>query len=580
MRKHPVFLLFAMLTPACAQWAVLADDPRPRNPARLFEVFSKEDWNRSNFATDQDLQWFRDAKYGMFLHFGLSTFKNAELSWGVCGERKPPDTGAGPYPTAEWMAWKHEFRLPDFNAGHLVRHAQDAGMRYIVAIAKHHDGFHMWDTNLSDFKITNTPFARDYLKEIADACHKAGMKFGIYYSQRDWVHPDYDPINFQGERHQRYIKYQFDAVRELCTNYGKVDVFWFDALWWGGMFHADMWDAENLTRMIRELQPGILINNRTNLPGDFDTPEHRIGMFQNHRPWESCMTVCKTWSYSETPTKTPKEIVAMLVGTLTGDGNLLLSWGPKWSGEFATDQVESLKQAGDWVRKNEAAIFGTRGGPWHPADWGGSVFRDKTIYLHITSMPETGVLKLAGLEPRVLQAAIHGGASLAFSQDGGDLRITIPPDLHDPHCTVVELTLEATVGKTIAPTQEESIFNDPAYGRVISETANPGMIAGDHGKNPHTIIDLGKARSIRGIRIENTPGDPATRGVVVSLSPDGKAWEEIWRSQDIPDVWEIPVTRFQAGAHIPGRNARFVKIERQLDSPGPLPLRAVRVHGE
>lgn len=265
--------------------------PRPRIPARLFEVFSKEDCEKSNFAKEEDLQWFRDAKYGMFVHFGLSTFKNAELSWGVCGERKAPDVGSAPYPTAEWTAWKNEFHLPDFDAEKLVRHAQDAGMKYIVVIAKHHDGFHMWD-------------------------------------------------------------------------------------------------AENLTRMIRELQPGILINNRTNLPGDFDTPEHRIGMFQNHRPWESCMTVCKTWSYSETPTKSPKGLVRMLVGTLTGDGNLLLSWGPKWSGVFAADQVAALKDAGDWARKNEAVIFETRGGPWHPAEWGGSVHRDKSVYLHVKSRRE------------------------------------------------------------------------------------------------------------------------------------------------------------------------------------------------
>jgi len=581
MKKSPLLLFVLMASTLHAQWSVLEDDPRPRNPARLYEVFPMEDWEKSNFATGQDLQWFRDAKYGMFLHFGLSTFKNAELSWGVCAERKAPDAGSGRYPTEEWTAWKDEFRLPDFDAEKLVRHAKDAGMRYLVVIAKHHDGFHLWDTALSDFKVTNTPFGRDYLKEIADACRQAGLKFGIYYSQRDWVHPDYDPLNFKGERHQRYIRYQFDAVRELCTNYGKVDVFWFDALWWGGMFHAEMWDSERLTRMIRELQPGILINNRTNLPGDFDTPEHRIGMFQSHRPWESCMTVCKTWSYSETPTKSPKEIVGMLVGTLTGDGNLLLSWGPKWSGAFAADQVASLKEAGDWVRKNEGAIFATRGGPWHPADWGGSVYRDRTVYLHVTTMPAGGALELQGMEPRVTRATIHGGVDLPFVQDGGHLRITIPPDLHDPLCTVVALTLDQPVITSIAPPSGGSIFNDPAYGRLLLETTRPEVLTGDDGKNPHSILDLGTTRSVRGMRIETTAGDPAQRnGVVVSLSRDGSAWKVIWKSADASEVWEIPVTRFEAGAHVPGQDARFVKIESQLETPGTLPLRAVRIHGE
>lgn len=566
-----------MLTPLHAQWSVMEDDPRPRQPERLFEVFSKEEWKKSNFAAKEDLQWFRDAKYGMFVHFGLSTFKNAELSWGVCAERKAPDKGSGPYPTAEWMAWKDKFRLPDFNAENLVKHAQDSGMQYIVVIAKHHDGFHLWDTAHSDFKVTNTPFGRDYLKEIADACHKAGLKFGIYYSQRDWVHPDYDPTNFKGERHQRYIQYQFDAVRELCTKYGKVDVFWFDALWWGGMFQAEMWEAEKLTRMIRELQPGILINNRTNLPGDFDTPEHRVGMFQNHRPWESCMTVCKTWSYSNTPTKSPKELVKMLVGTLTGDGNLLLSWGPKWSGEFAADQVAALASTGDWVRKNENSIFGTRGGPWHPADWGGSVHRDKTVYLHVTEMPENGTLELNSLEMRVVRACIHGGADLTFAQDETTLRISIPGDLRDPLCTVIELTLDQAVTTIIPPAAEESIFKDPAYGRMISEFTNPKIIAADSVTNTHSVIDLGATKSVRGIRIETTTDD---RDLAVSLSQDKQRWEPIWNSAAPADVHEIPVTRFEAGAHVPGRDARYLKIERQLDAPGTLPLRTVRIYGE
>jgi alpha-L-fucosidase len=214
MRAQLIFFLLTA-SPIFAMWSVLEDDPRPRTPAHAFEVFSKEKWNRSNFATPEEIQWFRDAKYGMFVHFGLSSYHNAELSWGVCAVRKLPDKGAGPYPASEWMKWKDEFRLPMFDAKQLVKYAQDAGMKYIVVIAKHHDGFHMWDTKLSEFKVTNTPFGRDFLKEVAEACHVAGMKFGIYYSQRDWIHPDYDPLHWQGEQHQRYIKYQNEVVREL-----------------------------------------------------------------------------------------------------------------------------------------------------------------------------------------------------------------------------------------------------------------------------------------------------------------------------------------------------------------------------
>ncbi len=600
--------IYLTLSPSLqAMWSVLEDDPRPRTPRHAYEVFSQEAWNKSNFATPQELQWFRDAKYGMFVHFGLSTYKNAELSWGVCQVRKAPDKGAGPYPASEWMTWKDDFRLPEFDAKHLVKHAQDAGMKYIVVIAKHHDGFHMWDTKQSDFKVTNTPFGRDFLKEVADACHEAGMKFGIYYSQRDWIHPDYEPTNRQGEKHQRYIKYQNEAVRELCTDYGKVDIFWFDALTWGDMFIPEMWDAENLTRMIRKLQPGIIINNRASLPGDFDTPEQKIGSFQNHRPWESCMCLCATWSYSDTPVKSPKQLVDMLVTTLCGDGNMLLSWGPQWSGAFAPNQIASLDGAGAWVKKNAQAIYGARGGPWTPGKWGGSVSRDKSIFLHIKNMPQGNSLKLAGLKPKVLQARIHQGAGIPFQQTGDHLEITVPAGAVDPLCTVVELTLDTPVTEIIYSKIWKSIFEAPEFGSVISDQAtlklssasnwdnearHPDLFKGsltkdqfafhtDFEEHPHAIIDLGRESSIRGILIQNREGYPTRNtGVVVSLSGDGQSWEEIWTASDTSDTWEIPVTSFVAGAHVPGKAARYIKIERQLKSPDALHLQTVKVFGD
>ena len=608
--KGSIPLLILTLTGTVqAQWSGTDDDPSPNKEAgHLFQVFSKDEWMKSNFAAENDIQWFRAAKYGMFVHFGLSTYKNAELSWGICQTRKAPDTGSGPYPEAEWTTWSKEFRLPDFDAKKMVEYAKESGMKYIVVIAKHHDGFHMWDTALSDFKITKTPFGRDFIKEAADACHEAGIKFGIYYSQRDWYHPDYAPTDWKSEKHQRYLDYQNKAVRELCTNYGKVDVFWFDAAWWGGMFTAEMWDAENLTRMIRQLQPGILINNRASVPGDFDTPEGRIGMFQNHRPWETCTTLCSTWSYSETPSRTPKQIIDVLVRTLCGDGNLLLSWGQKWSGEFDVKQVESLKGTGEWVSKNKEAIYGTRGGPWKPAKWGGSVYRDKTVYLHVFKVPDGNKLVLADLKPKVLKAAIHGGAEIPFTQKGEHLELTLPTDKQDPLCTVVELSVDSPITEIIPAKKQKSIFDaDPEYGDLISEKAtlrisstcqyddkskHPNLFNGDltgddfafhtdSEVNPYAIIDLGTKQSIRGILIHNREDNPTRKnGVMVSLSVNGNQWEEIWKQTNLDDVWEIPVTRFVAGANLLGKEARFVKIERRLSQPDALHLQTVKIYGK
>ncbi|MFO1530225.1 MAG: alpha-L-fucosidase [Kiritimatiellia bacterium] len=375
--------LTALSLPSSAQWSHKEGDPAPPAGGILVQPFTKADWEASNFAAEKDLQWFRDAKYGMFIHFGLSTHNNADLSWGVCRTRKPPDTGNGPVADEVWQNWPRDFQFEKFDAGEWVAIARQAGFKYIVAIAKHHDGFHLWDTAFSEFDVMNTPFKRDYLKELADACHAAGMPFGIYYSQRDWHHPDYMPVDPakanlkgnhwtlkagetspMGERQKKYNEYQFNVCRELCTKYGKVDIFWWDAAWWGGMFTAEMWDAEKLTRSIRELQPGILMNNRCSVPGDFDTPEQRLGFYQDWRAWESCMCLTHSWSYSGTPPKPRDQIIQMLVNNACCDGNLLLSWGPHWNGEFDPGEKSRLLEVGAWLTDNGRAIYGTRGGPW------------------------------------------------------------------------------------------------------------------------------------------------------------------------------------------------------------------------
>ena len=580
-----------------AQWSVLENDPRPRNPAVLYQVFTKEAWTNSNFASEQELKWFKDAKYGMFIHFGLSTYKNADLSWGMCGTRKAPDCGAGPYPTAVWTAWTNEFKLPDFDAEKLVEYAKDAGMKYIVVIAKHHDGFHLWDTEFSDFKVTRTPFGRDFLKEIADACHKAGLKFGIYYSQRDWYHPDYCPVDPakvtqsgtswklkpgetdpSGTSHKKYIEYQFNVCKELCTKYGRVDIFWFDAAYWGGMFTPEMWDAENLTRMIRKLQPGIVINNRASVPGDFDTPEQRIGMFQDQRPWESCMCLCDSWSYSPSRIKSPAEIIRILASTACGDGNLLMSWGMQWSGAFHPGQIQSLKDTGIWLKTNGEAIYETRGGPWLPGKWGGSTYKDNVVYLHILSMQDREILVLPGIDQKILTAKTMNGTDVIFKQTKGRVELTVPKEIQKPEDTIIKLTLDGAVKSVIRETKIGSIFDDAAYGEVIKDEIFAGH-TNPEGK-PWAIIDLGKMCNVKGIMIKNTIGDESKRtDTKVSLSDDGSTWSEAWKSSDTADTWEIPVTSYVAGAYIPGRKARYIKIERNLKNPDSLHLQSIKIYG-
>ncbi|MCP5543803.1 MAG: alpha-L-fucosidase [Akkermansiaceae bacterium] len=614
--------------PATAEWSHREGDPMPA-AGYSTRHFSREDWDASNHASEEDLEWFRDAKYGMFIHFGLSTHNNAELSWGTCRTRKAPDVGRGPVADEIWTKWPEEFVFENFNAKETVATAKRGGFRYIVAIAKHHEGFHLWDTDHSDFNVMNTPFGRDYLKELADACHADGMRFGIYYSQRDWYHPDYMPVDPEkvvrngtqwtlkpgetsplGERHKKYIKYQFDVCRELCTKYGKIDVFWFDAAWHRGMFTEEMWDSEKLMRMIRELQPGILINNRASLPGDFDTPEQRLGNFQNWRPWESCMCLTRSWSFSGTPPKSRDQIISMIVNNACGDGNVLLSWGPDWSGRFAEAETQRLLEVGAWLEHNGRAIYGTRGGPWKNASWGGSPHRDSTCFLHITRW-SGDTLRLPALPGRkVLGAKLLNGGTVQWKQLDGTLEITVPADLRDPADTIVELTMDASLEDLAAvEAGEVSMFHDSStFGQIISRRAkvstssrhpaDPGkpesLVAAKapadfafHTKeetNPWVVLDLGNICQVTGLRVLNRiragrPGVERAASLRLSVSTDGATWQEAWHADSAEEQWEIPLSSVRAGAEVPGREARHLRLELRNSEPTPLHLRQIEVWG-
>ena len=587
-----------LLTTAHAQWSHREGDPEPHPPGKLVQPFTQAEWEASNFAPAKSVEWFRDAKYGMFIHFGLSTHDNADLSWGTCRTRKAPDTGGGPVADEVWQAYPEDFKLEKFNAKEWVEIAKAGGFKYIVVIAKHHDGFHLWDTAQSDFKVTNTPFGRDYLKELADACQAADMPFGIYYSQRDWYHPDYMPVDTAkakmngnkwtlnpgetspiGEKHKKYINYQFNAVRELLTKYGKVDILWWDAAWWGGMFTAEMWDGEKLTRMARELQPAILLNNRASVPGDFDTPEQRLGFFQDWRPWESCICLTHSWSYSGSEPKSRDQLIQMLVANACCDGNLLLSWGPQWDGEFAPNEKARLLEVGEWLQENGRAIYGTRGGPWKWSSWGGSTRRDKTAWLHVV---KGGEIELPALPGRtVLSAQLLNGQKVDFQQDAKKLSITVP---QASPVSIVELTFDQSVDdiRAIPDDTAHSIFDDAStYGKIVSSEDKVKTSS----TSPNVEVDLGREVSVTGVRILNgTKTDQvamdAAATLHLSISSDGKTWAEVWKSEKILPQWEIPVNDFLAGAEVPGRKARYLRLETKPEKPTRFHLKQVQVYGK
>ncbi len=403
-------------------------------------------------AFDARMKWWREARFGMFIHWDMSSIAGTEISWSRKAT-KPLDIfgdKAGYVEDPVYDNLYKQFNPVKFNAREWVKLAKAAGMKYLVFTAKHHGGFCMWDTKLTDYSIMNTPFKRDVVKELAEACHRAKMPFGIYYSQRDWHHPDYG-IGDNAKYHA-YIKGQ---LTELLTNYGKVDVMWFDS--YGRGDSIQYWHADEILALVKRLQPQIIVNNRSgffgqsvpSIRGDFDTPEERLGNFQNTRPWESCMCMVTApgggWSYrKDGKVKHSADCLRMLVGCATGDGNLLLDAGPDAQGVIPDDQAGVLWEVGQWMKTYGESIYGTRGGPFRNGGWGGSTYKGKLIYLHVSKWNDNR-LTLPPLKGNVVKCSVLGNrkAKPVVEQNGQGLVVTLPQEHQDKHNTVVVLKLNA-----------------------------------------------------------------------------------------------------------------------------------------
>ena len=404
-------------------------------------------WPVSADTSEQKLAWFRDAKFGLFLHWGPASLTGKELSWSRMGARPGDIVAPQEVPVEVYDNLYKDFNPVKFNAAEWVRIAQDAGMKYLVIITKHHDGFSMFHTKHSEYGIANTPFGRDIVKELADACHRAGLRFGVYYSQRDWYHPEYLKGN-----NANYTEFLHNQVRELLSNYGKVDIVWFDSF--GRSDLVKDWKVYELLDMIHKLQPAALVNNRLailgdynkgprDLWGDYDTPEERIGSFQHGRAWESCMTlVGRQWSYRPGGRMyTREETIRHLVNTATGDGNLLLNVGPTPAGEIEPRQVERLREVGQWLTRYGESIYSTRGGPFRNGKWGGSTYRGKTIYLHVIDWGASR-LDLPPLKAKITKWASLTGGKASLVQTAGGIRILMPVEGRDPVDTILRLDLD------------------------------------------------------------------------------------------------------------------------------------------
>ena len=383
-------------------------------------LFAQDFTKETKQERDSRMEWWREARFGLFIHWGLYSVPAGEWN----GEKNHAEwiRNTAQIPLEVYDKFVGQFNPVKFNAEEWVQMAKDAGMKYIVITSKHHDGFCMFDSKYTDFDIMSTPFHRDVLKELAEACRKEGMKLCFYHSIMDWHNFDYLPRrpwekdrSTEGADFNRFVEYLKNQLSELLTNYGDIGVLWFDGEWestWNNTYGKEIYN------FVRSLQPNIIINNRvftgreglegfskdSSFDGDFGTPEQQIpSTGLPGKDWESCMTMNDHWGYNKYDNnfKSAKDILQMLADIASKGGNYLLNIGPTSEGVFPPTSVERLKEIGEWMKINGESIYGTKASPFQKLEWGRCTQRSikggTRLYLHVFDWPKDGKLIISGL---------------------------------------------------------------------------------------------------------------------------------------------------------------------------------------
>ena len=405
-------------------------------------------------------KWFEDAKFGLFLHFGLFSLPAGEWEGKRYHGISEWIEKRAKIPLATYRAMAKDFNPDKFNADEWVRFAKASGFRYIVITAKHHEGFAMFDSKVSDFTITKaSPFKRDVLKELADACKTHGMKLGFYYSQtQDWN--EYDAVGNDWEwpkdRKRNFQKYLDEKckpqLKELLTNYGDVAVIWFDTP--DGTTREE---SQQLVDWVRHFQPNCLTSSRVgNDLGDYlALRDHELPTRIINRPFEALFTHNDSWGYSTVDRnfRSPKEILRLLIESNTKGGNLIFKMGPTSSGTFQSESTRDLQVVGKWLQRNGDAVYGTKASPLAPVSWGGCTGKKGELFLHVFEWPVNGMLKVPTGKFTPTSITINGNAKpLAYSFKGDDLIIKVPLQAPDPLNTVVKVTYKGILDPPSNPT--------------------------------------------------------------------------------------------------------------------------------
>ncbi|MCF1713702.1 alpha-L-fucosidase [Flavihumibacter sp. RY-1] len=365
----------------------------------------------------QRTAWWREARFGMFIHFGAYAVPGRG-EWVKSNERLT---------TEQYQPFVDAFKPTDYNPRAWAKLAKAAGMKYAVLTAKHHDGFSLFDSKLSDYTISKYWGGRDLVREFLDAFRAEGLRVGLYYSIIDWHHPDYPNVGNHPQRNDslnglrkvnwdNYLKYMHGQVEELITSYGKLDIMWFDYSF--DEYSGEKWKARELVELVRRHQPDIILDNRLEIHegssslkrsismlGDFETPEQGVpddpilDKYGNQVPWETCLTLNNVWGFSafDHNWKSPELIIHTLINCVSKNGNLLLNVGPDARGDIPEESVRILEEVGQWMQKNGESIYGAGAAILPKPDWGRYTQKGKRIFAH-WMYPHVGMISAKGLD--------------------------------------------------------------------------------------------------------------------------------------------------------------------------------------
>lgn len=388
--------------------------------------------DESLHLSEADIKWWRDAKFGLFIHWGIySVIGKGE--WAYFNEKIEEN---------DYRKIAEEFcpsRSAEEIVGEWVENALDAGMKYAVMVTRHHDGYALWDSKYSWKEFTSAKCGpkKDYVKAFANACHKNNLYTGLYYSPMDWRFPGYFDPKGQPENAALMKEQAYGQIEELCTEFGKVDIIWYDGGWLAHEGNdadaAWFWEPIKLNKMVRSHNPKMMVTPRSGYRGDFECDEgaHEVTGKIVTIPWEKNMSLSSAWGYRPNDKFHPlADMIRMLVNVICRDGNLLLNVGPDPDGHIPQEAKKVLKGMGDWLRKNGEAVYGTRGGIWQPVDHVyGSTCKGEFVYLHVLDCEEFAKQILPFQNFKVEKAELLNGKEISFSITDSGIKISIPEEI-------------------------------------------------------------------------------------------------------------------------------------------------------